>query len=246
MKAFPYPRKGLFYETTKISFILLPMRSYLESHLYYISPIFAAIAFLAGLTIFRGDPTPKYLKVFFFFLLVNLITEAISSIQAADRINNLIFVNLVTVFDFAIYIYLFREIIRSRFVKSILLYALLIYPAIFLINTLLIQGSVVFHSMTYALGCLLIIFSCIFYLWEMFQRTYSVNLARQQEFWICCGLLFYYTCTFPVYGAANLLNGLPMVIKKNLLFILTLLSILLYLSFTVAFLCRPRNRKSMS
>lgn len=233
-------------KNTKIYGILLDMRSYLLSHLYYISPLFAAIAFLAGLTIFRGDRTPAYLKVFSAWLCVNLITEIISNYQSYHRINNVIFVDLITVFDFAFYIYFVREIIRSPRVKRILLYCLILYPAIFLVNILLIQGSEVFHSMTYALGCLLIICSCVFFLWEMFQRTYSVNLARQPEFWICCGLLFYYACTFPFYGTTNLVRTLPMVILRNLLFIFELLNILLYLSFTIAFLCRLRNRKSMS
>jgi hypothetical protein len=222
------------------------MRAFLELHLYYFSPIFAAMAFLASLTIFRGRESPRYLKIFSLFLLVNLITETISAIQDVYVINNVVFVNLVTVFDFTFYIYFVREIIRSQKVKMFLFYCLFIYPMIFLANTLLVQGSVVFHSMTYALGCLLIIFSCIFYLWEMFQQTYSGNLARQPEFWICCGLLFYYTCTFPFYGTTNLVMALPKVILRNLLFIFELLSTLQYLSFTIAFLCRPRNRKSMS
>lgn len=222
------------------------MRTYLEGHLYYFTPIFAAIAFLASLTIFRGAGTAKYLKVFSFFLLINLVTDTISAIQDAYVINNLVFVNLVTVFDFAFYCYFIREIIRSPLVKKILLYCLIIYPAVFLANTLLIQGSVVFHSMTYALGSLLIIVSCIYYFWELFQQTYSVNLGRQPAFWICSGLLFYYACTFPFYVTTNLVSALPKVILKNLLLIFVLLNILLYLSFTIAFLCRLRNRKSMS
>ena len=222
------------------------MRTYLEGHLYYFTPIFAAIAFLASLTIFRGVGTAKYLKVFSFFLLINLVTDTISAIQDAYVINNLVFVNLVTVFDFAFYCYFVREIIRSPLVKKILLYCLIIYPAVFLANTLLIQGSVVFHSMTYALGSLLIIVSCIYYFWELFQQTYSVNLGRQPAFWICSGLLFYYACTFPFYVTTNLVSALPKVILKNLLLIFVLLNILLYLSFTIAFLCRLRNRKSMS
>ena len=222
------------------------MRSYLADHVYYISPLFAAIAFLASLTIFRGTDAPKYLKAFSLFLLVNFITETISAIQDIYVINNLIFVNLVTVFDFAFYIYFIRAVVRRPLAKRILLYCLIIYPCIFLANTLLIQGSVVFHSMTYALGCLLVVLSCVYYFWELFQETYSVNLSRQPTFWISCGLLFYYACTFPFYGTTNLVSALPKVILKNLVLIFILLNILQYLSFTIAFLCRPRNRKSMS
>ncbi len=222
------------------------MGSYLGEHLYYFSPIFAAIAFLASLTIFRGRKNPRYLKTFSFFLLINLITDTISAIQDAKVINNLLFVNLVTVFDVSFYCYFIREIVRSKTAKRILLYCLIIYPAIFLINTLLIQGSVVFHSMTYALGCLLIVLSCIYYFWELFQQPDSVNLSRQPAFWISSGLLFYYACTFPFYGTTNLVRALPKVILRNLLLIFVLLNILQYLSFTIAFLCRLRTRKSMS
>jgi hypothetical protein len=100
--------------------------------------------------------------------------------------------------------------------------------------------------MTYALGCLLTIFCCVYYFWELFQRPSSVNLGRQPAFWICSGLLFYYTCTFPLYGAINMLKLFPRVILSNLLYILVLLNILLYLSFTIAFLCRLRTKRSMS
>jgi hypothetical protein len=222
------------------------MGSYLEKYIFYYSPIFAAIAFLASLTIFWSRPNPRYLKTFSLFLLVNLITEIISAIMDTYAINNLVFVNLVTVFDFAFYCYFIREIIRTKLVKRILLYCLIIYPAIFLVNTLLIQGSVAFHSMTYALGCLLIVLSCVYYFWELFQQPDSVNLSRQPAFWIASGLLFYYACTFPFYGTTNLVRALPTVILKNLLLIFELLSTLQYLSFTIAFLCRLRNRKSMS
>lgn len=222
------------------------MRSYLESHLYYFQPIFAAIAFLASLTIFRGQEPPRYLKTFSLFLLVNLLTEIISAIQDAYVINNLLFVNLVTVFDFTFYLYFVREIIRNRRVKKILLYCLIIYPAIFLVNTLLVQGSVVFHSMTYALGCLLIVLSCVYYFFELFQQTYTVNLSRLPSFWICSGLLFYYACTFPFYGTTNLVSALPKVILKNLLFVFVLLTVFQYLSFTIAFLCRSGKRKPIN
>ncbi len=140
---------------------------------------------------------------------------------------------------------MFREIVYNRRAKKTFLTLLIAYPIVALINIFLIQRNG-FHTMTYALGCLLIIGSCIYYFWELFQRTLSINLSRQPAFWICSGLLFYYTCNFPLYGAVNLLKVLPKVILSNLLAILVLLNILLYLSFTIAFLCRLKTRKSMS
>jgi hypothetical protein len=205
-----------------------------------------AIAFLASLTIFFFPAVPPYLRYFAIFLLVSTILNGIENYLALAVINNTFFSNLTTVIEFTFYFYLLREIVQRPRAKKLFLYILVAYPILALMNIFLIQRNG-FHTMTYALGCLLIIASCIYYFWELFQRPSSVNLGRQPAFWICSGLLFYYTCTFPIYGAVNLLTLLPRLILQNLLYILVLLNILLYLSFTIAFLCRlSKTRKSMS
>ncbi|WP_431213185.1 hypothetical protein ACQ86N_47525 [Puia sp. P3] len=103
-----------------------------------------------------------------------------------------------------------------------------------------------FHTMSYCLGCLLIVCACIYYFWELFQQKSSVDLIHQPAFWVCSGLLFFYSCTFPLYGLTKLMESLPKVILVNLFNIFILLNIFLYLSFTIAFLCRLKTRKSMS
>jgi hypothetical protein len=77
-------------------------------------------------------------------------------------------------------------------------------------------------------------------------QTQTVNLLRQPAFWICTGLLFFYTCSFPIYGLFNYLNRAPLIIKKNIGVIILLLNVLLYSSFTIAFLCRIRVKNSTS
>lgn len=215
---------------------------------FYYSPIFAAIAFVASLTIFFNQPQARtrYLRTFAIFLLINLCTEIITAYYAWLGSNDIVMTNFVTAFDFAFYLYLLYRIIQHRRMRKVLLVLLFVYPALFLVNVLFIQGMGTFHSMTWALGSLLVIFSCIFYFWELFQQAHSINLSRQPAFWICCGLLFYNACTFPFYGSTNFVHVLPKVILNNLLIIFGLLNILLYLSFTIAFLCRLTNRKSMS
>jgi hypothetical protein len=79
----------------------------------------------------------------------------------------------------------------------------------------------------------------------LFQSRYSVSLLRQPPFWICSGLLFYYTCSFPLQSLQNFIHALPNVILQNLLIIFILLNCFLYLSFTIAYLCRLKIRKSM-
>ncbi len=105
-----------------------------------------------------------------------------------------------------------------------------------------------FHTMTYCLGCLLIVIFCIYYFWELFQAPNSINLTRQPAFWICSGLLFYYACTFPIYGMLNFIDPAhpDMSLANKLVTMSTFIYIFLFLSFTIAFLCRLKTRKSMS
>jgi hypothetical protein len=135
--------------------------------------------------------------------------------------------------------------VRGRKAKKVFLYFFLIYLLLSLANFFLVQKTSVFNTMTYSLGSLLIVSACIYYFWELFQSRSFVNLVRQPSFWICSGLLFYYVCNFPLTSLLNFIHALPNVILQNLFIIFLFLNIFLYLSFTIAYLCRLKIRKSM-
>jgi hypothetical protein len=212
----------------------------------YFDIVSIGIALLAGLAIYFQPNTDIYLKLFPLFLLLTGIVIIIATYLTAQNGNNTILYNFFTSFEFCFYFFILYRIIRKPLAKRIILCILLIYPLVDLINIFFIQKLNIFHTMTYALGCLLIVTICIYYFFELFQLSHSINLARQPAFWICSGLLFFYACSFPIFGLANFLRSLPYVILKNLRTIVDLLNIFLYSSFTIAFLCRLRTRKSMS
>ncbi|HVV05203.1 MAG TPA: hypothetical protein VHC96_13325 [Puia sp.] len=204
------------------------------------------ISFLASLTAYFQKNTPRYLRLFPLFLLVTIIVEVVSTWMTLHNRSALLLYNFFGTFEFLFYIYVVRENIRSRRVKKLLLYTTWLFVLIVVINFLFIQRTAGFNSFTYALGCLLIAVICIYYFFELFQSTTSVNLTRQPAFWICAGLIFFYACSFPVYALLNFLKEAPDIIKKNFGVILLLLNVLLYSSFTIAFLCRLRVRNSTS
>jgi hypothetical protein len=212
--------------------------------------IFIAISFLVSLTIYFQPDTRLYLRLFPLFLLLTLAIEIISyylSIYTklgTDTVTGMY--NFFTSFEFLFYMYVIREIIQSKRAKKIVLYISGLYLLLVILNFLFIQKISSFNSLTYALGCLLIGAICIYYVYELFQSSHSVSLVRQPSFWICSGLLFYYCCSFPIYGLLSFLKEAPLVIRNNFRVIILLLNVFLYSSFTIAFLCRIRVRKSMS
>jgi hypothetical protein len=215
----------------------------MEAVLFYLVPVFSGIAFLASLTIYFRRPPEGYFRIFSFYLLYDFITTTIGYYLDKRHYNTILYSDLTTIVSLCFYIYLMRVIIRSPKAKRILLYCLVAFPLISAINIFLVQKSG-FQTMTYSLGSLLIVGACIYYFWELFQSKNYVNLAREPTFWICSGLLFYYTCQFPVYGLVNHISTDKAVVQV-IVVVLDFVGILLYLSFTIAFLCRLKPRKSM-
>jgi hypothetical protein len=210
--------------------------------LFYLAPIAAGIVFLISLSIYLRRPVELYLRLFSFYLLFDCLTEFITNYLALHVRNTVLLSSLTTMVQFCFYIYLLREVIHGQKAKRVLFYCLLIFPLIFAGNIFLVQTSQVFQSITYSLGCLLVASACIYYFWELFQSKHSINLTKEPVFWICSGLLIYYVCTFPVLALVNFIK-IDNSFLGTLEIILDILQILLYLSFTIAFICRLRTRK---
>jgi hypothetical protein len=216
----------------------------ISNYLFYIIPIAAAIPVLASLTTFIQHTEQQYLKYFALFLFVNFLLDSATNYYALQGLNNVVLSNIDSLLVISCELFLLREIVFGKKAKKVILAFLIGYPVVFLIY-IFVRSSKTYQNMPYSIGCLLLVTSCIYYFWELFQQKNSVNLLRQPAFWICSGLLFYYTCTFPLYGLVNLLNSLPKIILENLFQIFILLNIFQYLSFTIAFLCRLKLRRSM-
>jgi len=211
----------------------------------YPALIIEIVCFLASITLFFQASLPQYLKIFPFFMIITIVIEVVSKLLMQNRVDvNLLFC-LFTAFEFEYYLLIISFSIHRKNVKKIIWWLLAIYPVLVLINLLFIQPGT-FNTNTYALGSLLVVAGCIYYFFEIFQSTRSVNLIREPAFWICSGLLFFYCCTFPLIGLWNQLRGMSRIILDNLNTILTLLNVLLYSLFSIAFLCRIRFRKIRS
>lgn len=204
--------------------------------------IIELICFMASLTLFTRGTTSWYLKLFTGFLLITIVVESGSAKLEADGLNIIPIYNIFTAFEFEFYLLMIRFIVHSRRVKKIMLLLLFLYPVLVLLNVMFIQVGD-FHTITYSLGCLLVVACSMYYFFEIFRLPTSVNLVREPAFWLCTALLFYYCCTFTLVGLWNQLEGLPQVILKNVRNILTILNFLLYSLFSIAFLCHIRIRK---
>ena len=201
-----------------------------------------AVGMLVGfITSFKKD-NPTYLQIFPFFLMLTLATELLGWQMGLSNLNNSAVYNYSSLVAFIFYMYVLRYVVVNPTARKIILFVIIFYAIGTLIYIIFILEPVAFHTLTYIIGCSLIVVLSIYYFYELFQAPRAINLTREPAFWIVIGLLFFYSSTLPVLGIVNYypevyVSGEP---------ILMILNILLYSLFIIAFLCRIRYRKSIS
>jgi len=204
------------------------------------------VSFVASLTVFyKLDPLDSFLKYFPPFLMTTLLVEVLGAWLNRTGRDNILLYNFFSTFEFVYYLWIISLIIINTAAKRIIRITMVVYFIIALANILFVQKKV-FHSVTYAFGCLVITVVCIYYFLELFRLPQSVRLSSSPAFWICSGLLFFYICGFPLFGLLNYWSGISKLVVKNFGQILTILNVFLYSLFTLAFLCIRTRRYTLS
>lgn len=197
--------------------------------------------------LFKKD-APLYLRLFPVFLATSVFVEVQADLirtTGNDR-NNLTLYNAFVIVEFVFYLFVLKSVIFSPSVKGKMNWIIFFFILLSCTNLIIVGKIETFQSVTYATGCLLIVIYSIFYFYELFNLPEFIDLLREPSFWIISGLLFYYTCTYPVMGMMNHLSRIPRLSYSTLEFLFTWTNVLLYLIFTIAFICRIRIPKSIS
>jgi len=202
------------------------------------------ISFVFSLFTKKTNKKERYLKVFSYFLLMTLIVEGIGTyISTQKHNNNQILYNLFEVIEFIFYIWMVRGFLINKKVRKLILLTICFFPIIQLANIFFFQGKSGVPTITYSLSYLVIVACCIYYFYELFLLTHSVKLLKEPAFWICTGLLFFYSFSFPFFGFSNFISKLPNKYIYYLWTVLNYANIFLYTIFGIAFTCRIRRPK---
>ena len=211
---------------------------------FYIIMIFVSfISSLISLTVKENRPFFRY---FPFLLIVTVSIEYYSWYLGEKGRSNVIIYNLYTVYEFGFYLFFLRMLIGRYYKSKIILITILTYLLLTLFNIFFIQGLEVFHTYTYILGSLVIVTLCIIYFNYFVRFTITRNLFREPIFWIVTGLLFSYAFSLPLVGITNFVTSVPQRYQHILEFAINFMNILLYLLFTIGFLCKINILKLLS
>lgn len=205
--------------------------------------IIILISFISSLSTLLIKNDRIIFRLFSLFLLTTLIIEFVANKMAERKQNNAFIYNLFSVLEFCFYFFFFHSVLKGYLKKIKIPFIIILYIVLALINIFLIQGKYIIHTYTYILGSMICITLSITYFYFLFKYSRIQNLTKDPVFWISAALLLYYSCTLPVFGIINFLTNLAVPFYSELAFIIAFMNIVLYLLFTIGFLCRISIKK---
>lgn len=212
--------------------------------IYIVFILLAALA--SSLTYFQKTKPTGFLLFFPIYLFITFTVEYMAVQMSYKGANTVTLYNVFGTIEIVFYLWMFSRIIHETTIKKVLKSFIWAYPLAVIINKTFIQKGEQYHTLTAGLGSLLIVLAAIYYFYELFQSEKSVDLVREPSFWISSGLLFFYSCSFPLFSLVSHFYSPSNKIINYLASLSSLLNILLYSSFIIAFLCRIRIRKFSS
>jgi hypothetical protein len=102
-------------------------------------------------------------------------------------------------------------------------------------------------SLSISAGCISILYFSLHYFFDLVKTDAVLNFKTSMTFWFCCGLLIFYLGCFPYLSFFNSLN----ISKDKTIFnfyrwIFICLNYVMYLLFTIGFICsRPKRSPSL-
>ncbi|HEY0271806.1 MAG TPA: hypothetical protein VGC22_01420 [Chitinophaga sp.] len=213
-----------------------------SAHLIYtgiIVPLSVLLPLAAGIA--RYKALPKALRIIFFYLWVDGLVNLVAILLADFHVNNLPVLHVFTILEWWCLAYFYRQVLNSAPAKRILLYGMICFPVICIINFTWFQSLLHFNTYTRPLETLLVMGCSLAY----FAQTNDAATAWGQSAinWINTGILLYFSGALFIFSFSNLtvthmsrkvasINVLVWNIHATLL-------LAMYLLFTIGFLkCR--------
>jgi len=218
---------------------------------FSLGDLIQVLIFLISLILYFQKPIPLYLRLFplYFFLL--LLLDIALEYTSAHRIHNNILSNSWGILEFTFYYFVLQEIIVNTKVKRRIFYLILAYAVFAIFNLIFIQHNDLFNPINFTIGTVITVVLCIYYFFELFQKTEAQSLTKLTSFWIVSGILFNVVLIFPIMALISFMDTLSkanlktsMIVFNHIEAIFNIISVLTYILYSIGFICRIRTSKS--
>ncbi len=209
--------------------------------------------FLISLLVFAQKPVPLYLRLFPLYFFILMIEDLAIEYTTARGIHNNIIPNTAGIAEFSFYFFIIRSVIVNSKVKKGILYAAIVFAVFAVFNLFFLQRNDLFNPVNFTIGTIITVLLCIYFFYELFQKTEAQSLNRLTSFWIVSGILFNVVLIFPIFALISFMDQLSKANRKTTMIVLdhigaifNIISVLTYILYSIGFLCRIRTNKSTS
>jgi len=200
------------------------------------------ICFCIGLgSVYYNRNVPLRLKVFPWFIFLTFVVELIAKWSTIPQ--QAVIYNVFTVFEFVFLFYMLYGFLAHKWIKRSLFYVNFVYPIGALINVFFIHGVYQFHTNTFLIGSVLLIFFSSYYLYELFFKKKNMKPFEHPYFWVALGILLFYSCTASMVLTFDSWQLFSPADRKLVNSILLYINMVYYSLFAIAFLCIPKQKK---
>lgn len=180
-----------------------------------------------------------------YYLLFALLVESTAWLYSyfMGMSNHWIY-NIYTTAQTEILFFIYYRIFMKPLNKKITRLIFIIYPLLVVINLLYFQDFFRFHTYTYIIGCILILYLSFSYLQELLNAVVLIPIRKTPFFWVNTGNIIYYA------GSMFYLGSLNYIVDKELDYFGRLIEIFVYafnsiqyVLFAIGFLCSLKPKR---
>jgi hypothetical protein len=196
--------------------------------------VFAAISYLRRLN--------NYWVMFIPFLLCTAVIDGTGWVMATQKINNHWLYNIQFPIEMLFNCWLLTKLFDTRPDAKKWFSTLFVFYLVVYLTEISIKGFYVYAAFSDTIGTILIVISCFVYFYILLEQPRSLNLLIYGPFWIVAGMFLFYFCSltskffFKELMQLHVIGGLPL-----RYFIFTILNLILYSFWIVAFKCQYRQ-----
>jgi hypothetical protein len=176
------------------------MPQLVEKLLAYADTYGSLIPLIIIFIVFSKKKMPLVIRLLSWYLLFSFLLFGISNYLADKGINNLFIYHLFAVLEFLFLALIFREIIENILVKRRVIYIIVIFCFLAVLNVFLFEKLNTLNSNIAAIEFLILIILALIYYFELSNSDKILLFQRNPYFWIVSAFFIYFTSCILIFA----------------------------------------------
>lgn len=176
-------------------------------------------------------------------LLVISAFQALAIVLAAFHHSNLEGYHVYIIFELAIVLYIFQDLLDKLAGKYLMFIILAAFILLEIVQNIFISSFHTFPAVTRTVESILVIALGLSYFFDTMRRTEAMNLLSEPLFWVASAYTIYFACNLLLFAFGAFIQSQSNEVFAAVWDIHAVLNILLYSILLIALLCKPKPIK---